>query len=63
MAATLTQVVKQFQQDWTTQLEPDAILKACDEMGYEWREKCLDPVTTMHLGRVESRRSGRSTGR
>jgi len=25
MTATLTQVVKQFQQDWTAQLEPDAI--------------------------------------
>ena len=25
MTATLTQVVKQFQQDWTGQLEPEAI--------------------------------------
>ena len=25
MPATVTQVVKQFQQDWTRQLEPDAI--------------------------------------
>ena len=29
MTATITQVVKQFQQDWTNQLEPDAILTAC----------------------------------
>ena len=29
MPATLTQVVKQFQQDWTAQLEPDAILQVC----------------------------------
>ena len=28
MTATLTQVVKQFQQDWTGQLELDAILTA-----------------------------------
>jgi hypothetical protein len=28
MPATLTQVVKQFQQDWTAQLEPDAIVNA-----------------------------------
>jgi hypothetical protein len=47
MPATLTQVVKQFQQEWTTQLEPEAILSVCHDMGYEWRERCLDPVTTM----------------
>ena len=40
MPATLTQVVTQFQQDWTTQLEPDAILKACHDVGYQWRERC-----------------------
>lgn len=49
MPATLTQVVKQFQQKWTTQLEPEAILTACHEVGYEWRERCLDPVTTLQL--------------
>ncbi len=49
MPATLTQVVKQFQQDWTAQLEPDAILQVCHEVGYQWRERCLDPVTTTPL--------------
>ena len=49
MPATLTQVVKQFQQDWTAQLAPRAILKACHAVGYAWRERCLDPVTTTHL--------------
>jgi hypothetical protein len=49
MPATLTQVVKQFQQDWTTQLEPDAILTACQDVGYVWRDRCLDPVTTTQL--------------
>ena len=49
MPATLTQVVTQFQQDWTAQLEPDAILKVCHDVGYEWRERCLDPVTTTPL--------------
>jgi hypothetical protein len=29
MTATLTQVIKQFPQDWTSQLEPEAILTAC----------------------------------
>ncbi len=49
MPATLTQVVKQFQQDWTAQLEPEAILNACHNVGYEWRDRCLDPVTTTQL--------------
>jgi hypothetical protein len=49
MPATLTQVVKQFQQEWTTQLEPEAILSICQAVGYEWRERGLDPVTTMQL--------------
>ncbi len=49
MSATLTRVAKQFQQDWTAQLEPAAILNACHKVGYEWRERCLDPVTTTQL--------------
>ena len=49
MPATLTQVVKQFQQEWTSQLEPEAILQACHDVGYQWRERCLDPVTTMQV--------------
>ena len=49
MLAPLTQVVKQFQQEWTTQLEPDAILRACHDVNYEWRDRCLDPVTTTQM--------------
>lgn len=49
MPTTLTHVVKQFQQEWTTQLEPAAIVTACQAVGYTWRERCLDPVTTTQL--------------
>jgi hypothetical protein len=49
MTATLTQVVKQFQQDWTSQLEPEAIVTACRGAAYRWRERTLDPVTTIQL--------------
>src|SRR5215813_5108859 len=49
MTATLPQVVKQFQQDWTSQLEPEAILTACRGIAYRWRERTLDPVTTIQL--------------
>ena len=47
MTATLTQVVKQFQQDWTSQLEPEAIRTACRDAAYRWRERARDPVTTI----------------
>jgi hypothetical protein len=49
MTATITQVVKQFQQDWTNQLAPEAILAACRGVAYRWRERTLDPVTTIQL--------------
>jgi len=49
MTATITQVVKQFQQEWTGQLESDAILAACRGLAYRWRERTLDPVTTIQL--------------
>src|SRR4030095_1413215 len=35
--------------DWTSQLEPEAILAACRGVAYRWRERILDPVTTIHL--------------
>jgi hypothetical protein len=41
MTATLTQVVKQCQQDWTGQLEPEAILMAGRGVAYRWRERPL----------------------
>jgi hypothetical protein len=47
MPATVSHVVKQFQHDWTRQLEPDAIRSACHDSGYQWRQRLLDPVVTM----------------
>lgn len=49
MTATITQVVKQFKQEWTTQLEPAAILAACHAIGYAWRDRLLNPVITIQL--------------
>ena len=49
MTVTLTQVVKQFQQDWPTQLAPEAIRTACRDAAYRWRERTRDPVTTIQL--------------
>src|SRR6267143_1174845 len=49
MTATITQVVKQFRQNWTGQLEPEAIVTACRGVAYQWRERTLHPVTTTPL--------------
>ena len=49
MPATVSQVVKQFQQEWTRQLEPDAIRSACRDIGHQWRQRLLDPVVTVQL--------------
>jgi Transposase DDE domain len=49
MPATVTHVVKQFQQDWTRQLEPDAIRQACHDLAYPWRQRLLDPAVTVQL--------------
>jgi hypothetical protein len=53
MTATLTQIVRQFQQDWTGQLAPDAILTACRDAAYQWRERTRNPVTTIQLFLVQ----------
>jgi hypothetical protein len=49
MPATVTQVVKQFQQDWTRQLDPEALRRACHDLAYPWRQRVRDPVVTMQL--------------
>ena len=53
MPATITHVVKQFQQQWTNQLAPEAILTAWRGVAYEWRERTLNPVTTIQLFLVQ----------
>ena len=49
MTATITDVVRQFKRDWTSQLEPSAIAEACREAGHVWRERVLTPVVTLQL--------------
>ena len=45
MQAALRQIQSQFAQV----LEPRAILAVCREVGYRFRQRVLDPVTTIHL--------------
>ena len=50
MVPCLTTVLTRLKTDWTTQLQPDAIMAACQEAGYtSWRDRVLTPVTTIQL--------------
>jgi len=45
----VTEIVRQFKSKWTSQLEEDAILAACQRHDYTWRERVLGPVLTVRL--------------
>ncbi len=50
MVASVTAVLKRFKTEWATQLQPEAIIGACEEVGYtSWRDRVLTPVTTLQL--------------
>lgn len=49
MRASMARIVEQFKQSWSEELEDEAIRAACQEAGHEWRERVLDPVTTVRL--------------
>jgi hypothetical protein len=50
MVASVTAVLKRVKMDWATQLQPEAIIAACEEAGYtSWRDRLLTPVTTVQL--------------
>jgi hypothetical protein len=49
MALTIPKILQQFKSDVAKALSADVIWKVCDCLGYVWRERVLDPVTTMHV--------------
>jgi hypothetical protein len=50
MVASVTAVLSRFKTEWATQLQPEAIIGACEEAGYtSWRDRVLTPVTTIQL--------------
>ena len=49
MFANMAQIVGQFKQSWSRELEDDAIVRACHEAGHTWRERQLGPVATVKL--------------
>jgi hypothetical protein len=49
MALTIPHVLRQFKADVAKALSAQTILKICDYLGHAYRERVLDPVTTIHV--------------
>ena len=49
MALRITAALARIKSDVARWLTPDAIRSVCRDVGHSWRERILDPVTTVHL--------------
>jgi hypothetical protein len=49
MALTIPKILRQFKADVAKALSAEVIRKVCDCLGHCWRERVLDPVTTVHV--------------
>lgn len=49
MFANVAQIVRQFKQSWSRELEDEAIRQACRDAGHRWRERALGPVVTVKM--------------
>lgn len=46
---SIADVLRRFKQQWTTELEPEAIRQACGDAGMRWHESKLNPVTLIQI--------------
>ena len=49
MALNICEAIALIKQDLARLIEPQAIVDLCRIVGHEWRERVLDPVTTIHV--------------
>ena len=49
MVGRMTEALRHIKADVATLLDAPTILALCREVGYQWRARLLDPVTTIHL--------------
>jgi Transposase DDE domain len=45
----ISDVVRQFKRDWTSQLDDEAIAEVCREVGMTWRQTVLTPIVTIKV--------------
>lgn len=46
---SITDVIRQFKQNWIEELSPVAIAQACRDAGMNWNESTLNPVVTIQI--------------
>ena len=49
MVGTVTEALRHINAELAALLDAPTILALCREVGYQWRSRLLDPVTTVHL--------------
>ncbi len=49
MIHNISEVVRQFKQEWTTELDDEAIAEVCREEGMTWRKTILTPIVTIKV--------------
>lgn len=49
MALNISEIVRQFKADVAKSLSAETIVKICNYLGHSWRDRTLDPVTTVHV--------------
>jgi hypothetical protein len=49
MALSVSQILRQFKADVAKAVSGEMICRICDYLRYSWRERILDPVTTVHV--------------
>jgi hypothetical protein len=49
MRFSMTQALQQIKNDFALHLDPQALREVCQAAGYTWRQRLLDPLTTMQL--------------
>ena len=49
MFGRVAEVIARLKRTWAEELDDESIRQACHEAGHEWRERKLDPVTTVRL--------------
>ena len=49
MVTTIAEALGRIKKELARVLEPAMLAELCRELGHQWRERLLDPVTTIHL--------------
>src|SRR2546423_15145973 len=49
MALSIPQIVAQFKADVAKALSPETIARICSYLQHTWRDRVLDPATTVHV--------------